>query len=361
MRVTLNVRYQELVAMDYVAFPVRPDVKTHLVVNCLVGFIVLVIVAARLVARQFMGTGLGLDDYLIVCALPPCYALIVIQGAFSRMGSGYPITEVMVDVPLILPLTFAFQLLYILALALVKSSILCFYLRVFISPRMMLAVKIMFGVVAVWALAHALTVVFICTPVSFQWDLTITGKCGDQIKLFQSLITTNIITDVMIMILPIYTVWHLSMAKTEKVAVSACFLIGVLCIVAAILRMVYVSTVDIRGDLTGTMPITVFLAAFEPNLAILCASIPMLRPCYTRYRQKQASKYSGNNSEEYSNGNKQSHSLSNPKRRGNSVELDTVHILEHDLYRNRTDMGSHHEDFHTLHDTPSERHSASIK
>lgn len=102
-------------------------------------------------------------------------------------------------------LTFAFQLLYILALALVKSSILCFYLRVFVSTRMTCTVKAMFGVVAVWALAHALTVVFICSPVSFQWDLTISGKCGDQIKLFQSLITTNIITDVMIMVLPIYS------------------------------------------------------------------------------------------------------------------------------------------------------------
>jgi hypothetical protein len=118
---------------------------------------------------------------------------------------------------------------------------------VFISTRTLLAVKVMFGVVATWAVAHALAVIFICTPVSFQWDLTIIGgKCGDQIKLFQSIITSNIITDVMIMLLPIYSmypaylfakssslttriaVWHLKMRMTEKVAVTACFLIGIL-------------------------------------------------------------------------------------------------------------------------------------
>jgi hypothetical protein len=102
-------------------------------------------------------------------------------------------------------LTFAFQLVYILALSLVKSSILCFYRRVFVSTRLRLVTNIMFGVVAVWGLSHSMAVIFVCTPVSFQWDLTIKGKCGDQIKLFQSLITTNILTDAMIMLIPVYS------------------------------------------------------------------------------------------------------------------------------------------------------------
>jgi hypothetical protein len=134
--------------------------------------------------------------------------------------------QVMVNVPTILPvshtsypqtavlskltshapqLTFAFQLIYILALSMIKASILCFYRRVFVSTRLLLSTKVMFGVVAVWGLAHSLTAIFICAPVSYQWDLTIKGKCGDQIKLFQSLITTNILTDAMIMIIPVYS------------------------------------------------------------------------------------------------------------------------------------------------------------
>jgi hypothetical protein len=158
------------------------------------------------------------------------------------------------DIPMILgdkltcfalQLAFAFQLLYILALCLVKSSILCFYTRAFASTRLMLAVKVMFGVVAMWGFSHALAVIFICRPVSFQWDLTLAGKCGDQIKLFQSIITTNIVTDVLIMLLPVYStsyqnfiplllvltvkiaVWQLNMRKTEKIGVMACFLIGI--------------------------------------------------------------------------------------------------------------------------------------
>ncbi len=61
------------------------------------------------------------------------------------------------------------------------------------------------GLVIFWGLAHFLAVVFICSPVESQWDLNLTGKCGDQIKLFQSLIITNIVTDLVIMFLPIYS------------------------------------------------------------------------------------------------------------------------------------------------------------
>lgn len=34
------------------------------------------------------------------------------------------------------------------------------------------------------------------------------------------------------------------------------------------------------------MPTTVFLFVLEPNLAILCVSIPMLRPLWRRYRKR---------------------------------------------------------------------------
>ncbi|KAH9909476.1 hypothetical protein F4778DRAFT_711631 [Xylariomycetidae sp. FL2044] len=348
--------------MESITLSVRPDVRAHLVINCVVGFLVLFIVSARLFARKYMGAGIGLDDILIVCAVPLCFALLGIQGEFSRLGSGYPVTEVMANLPLILPLTFAFQLIYLAALGLIKSSILCFYIRVFVSRRMRLATHIMFGVVVAWALAHALAVIFVCTPVSYQWDLTLDGKCGDQITLFKSLIMTNILTDVAIILLPIYTVWQLKMRKTEKVAVTACFLIGTAVIIAAIFRYVYVSTVDIRGDLTGTMPITVFLSAFEPNLSVLCVSIPMLRPCYVKYREaRAAAKRPWDGSTDIADVESAAKS-SKLKDSGNSrangrydLELDTICSPEYDIkYKATIDVGARTEETHSIAESGSE-------
>lgn len=56
--------------------------------------------------------------------------------------------------------------------------------------------------------------------------------------------------------------------------------------VCAIFRLVYISSVDLTTNITGTMPTTVFLFILEPNLAILCVSIPMLRPFWSRYKER---------------------------------------------------------------------------
>lgn len=56
----------------------------------------------------------------------------------------------------------------------------------------------------VWALSHFLANVFVCSPVSAQYNLqdAATGTCGNQNTLFQSLVITNIIGDIIIMVLP---------------------------------------------------------------------------------------------------------------------------------------------------------------
>ena len=147
----------------------------------------------------------------------------------SSLGAGHHITEVMVDVPLILrvrlvflsplglsvckitsnlgtlQLTTAFQLLYLVALTLIKCSILCFYLRIFTDHFMVKPCRVTFGIVMLWGVAHFFAVIFICRPVQAQWDLSVTGTCGNQIKLFQSIISTNIVTDLIIIILPLYS------------------------------------------------------------------------------------------------------------------------------------------------------------
>lgn len=43
------------------------------------------------------------------------------------------------------------------------------------------------------------------------------------------------------------------------------------------------------NNITGTMPTTILLFTLEPNLGILCVSIPMLRPLYAQVRSRNAS------------------------------------------------------------------------
>jgi hypothetical protein len=72
----------------------------------------------------------------------------------------------------------------------------------------------------------------------------------------------------------------------EKMGLVASFLLLGAVIIVGTVRVHYVSTVNMREDLTMTMPVSLLLTTLEPNFAILCVSIPMLRPIYRSYRAR---------------------------------------------------------------------------
>ncbi|KAI9170702.1 hypothetical protein HJFPF1_00172 [Paramyrothecium foliicola] len=278
---------------ELVLKPVLDYVKAELIVNCIIVFITLSVVTLRVVGRC-NGPGLWWDDYFVLLATPLGVGMLVCQGLCEfnpdrddPERNGYNLEdnpELAVNVPRILELTFGMQVLYVILLAAVKASMLCLFLRVFVTEFVQRASKILLGFVLAWAIAYLCACVFLCTPISGQW--TGQGKCGAYMPMIQSLITTNAVGDLVIMAIPMHSVWKLQMRSTEKLGIMATFALGLACVVCAIFRLIYISSVDLNKNITGTMPTTIFLFILEPNLAILCVSIPMLRPFYAKYRKR---------------------------------------------------------------------------
>ncbi|CAJ2502386.1 Uu.00g097800.m01.CDS01 [Anthostomella pinea] len=269
-----------------VHYPVLGYVQAELIVNCVVVFLVLVTVILRIAAR-LMGPGLGWDDWLILFATPLGVAMLVCQALFAPIGNGYSLEEhpeLAANIVYILQVTFGMQIIYVTLLAIVKMSMLAFFIRVFVTPAVQRAAKITFGVLIVWMIAYICACIFICNPVEAQW--TGAGQCGAYIHMIQSLIATNALFDVVIMAIPMHGIWTLQMRKTDKIGIMGCFALGLACVVCAIFRIVYISTVALNSNVTGTMPTTIFLFILEPNLAILCCCIPMLRPFYIMYKKR---------------------------------------------------------------------------
>ncbi|RYP05962.1 hypothetical protein DL764_003466 [Monosporascus ibericus] len=262
-----------------VYLPVLPFVKAQLIVNIMVAILVLVVVCVRVVGRRF-GPGLGWDD-----GLPLAISLLAGQGLTLHIGGGYDQNEhpeVFTNISYYFKVIFAMQQAYIVALAATKASVLCFYLRVFTTTNVGRASKWLLGFCVVWALAFMLAPIFICRPVSAQW--TGLGKCGNLVPLIQSAIITNIVSDLVIMCLPMHSIWSLQARKADKIGVMTCFALGLACVVCCLVRLIYLVAADANEKLTATLPTMVFLIILEPNLAIICVSIPMLRPLYTMYR-----------------------------------------------------------------------------
>ena len=124
-----------------------------------------------------------------------------------------------------LKITFIFTLFYLWALICLKLSQIWFYYRAF-GLRLKIWIYISGAIIGVWGIVFTFLFTFLCDPVELQWSILRTGKCMDQITVLKSIIMSNVLTDIMIVVLPMWTVWNLQMRKTEKFAVAGCFAIG---------------------------------------------------------------------------------------------------------------------------------------
>jgi len=80
-----------------------------------------------------------------------------------------------------------------------------------------------------WTLFTVFIGLFICWPVSMNWDAnTPGGKCGNQVAAFAAVGIFDLATDLLIIILPIPMVLGLRMRWRHKAAVTAIFGAGAL-------------------------------------------------------------------------------------------------------------------------------------
>jgi hypothetical protein len=124
---------------------------------------------------------------------------------------------------------FSLQLLYTVAITSTKLSILELYRKIFPSTTMMLCCVSTQAIVVMWALATIFVALFLCQPIAFNWDNTIPGgECGDTLASWKSTGIVNIITDIVVLLLPIPPLYKLQMALYQKIAIMATFTLGIL-------------------------------------------------------------------------------------------------------------------------------------
>ncbi|KAF2712347.1 hypothetical protein K504DRAFT_531460 [Pleomassaria siparia CBS 279.74] len=280
--------------------PMTRSGRDSLIAMSILWLIVAIVVGLRIHAR-YQGPGIGLDDILSVVAAVLSGSTIGLNAAVFTSGVGWnfdPASEVYPDlvnnIPFIMKITFSFTLIYIWCLACLKLSQLALYLRVF-TFRLRTVVYIVGVSVILWALIFNFLFIFMCNPIQQLWtvDRRI-GHCMDQILLLKLIIMTNLVTDLVIVIIPMRCVWKLQMGKMEKFAVISCFGLGLACCVIGLARFIQIYTIDLISNLTGTSLTTFMLCTVELMLAGLCINIPMLRSFYRRWRAKYRSSPSQN-------------------------------------------------------------------
>ncbi|KAL2884801.1 hypothetical protein HOO65_090096 [Ceratocystis lukuohia] len=299
----------ESMPVHFVYMKPKDIVRDHLIINCVLGFFTVVVVVLRVVSRvqtQQGPSNFGLDDFFVCIALPQALVMLVVQGLplntmvlyvtpsnLHISDSEPPSLKLRLKLAYKDPNAFLQILLLVLATPpqkpwlicrlycdtlCIKLSALFFYLRVFVNRSLKFATKATIWFVLLWSIGNILQVFLICRPFKAAIDPNTPGTCGSQKASFIAIGCFNAVTDLMILVLPIHTVWSLKARLGMKVALTAVLTIGLLVTVVSVWRLVALTKLRIHTDLTGTMVYASFLSATEPLLGILCISLPMLRP-----------------------------------------------------------------------------------
>lgn len=115
---------------------------------------------------------------------------------------------------------------YNFSLTLTKAAIVALYLRIFTTPRFVLAGRIVIGVVTIYGLWTVISAFLNCLPVESFWDKSVPGRCIPTAFLWFFNGGLNIATDLVILGLPVPVLSHLRLPKRQKIGVMLIFLTG---------------------------------------------------------------------------------------------------------------------------------------
>lgn len=254
-------------------------------------------VVLRFCARRFKGLQFQADDWLAAASLVFVIALnmMFLAGCAQHVITGH--SPVVNDWPISTETEhqaekykYGFQTTEKIAFGLIKLSILFLWRRIFGHVQTFNIISwVMIGVTIAWSTAFFFATVFQC---GLDWSLNwapigiFLTQCSNTLNMLTVFTATDIITDILIIAMPMPMIWSLQMSVRRKLAISAMFLVGFFAIGAGIARMVayLVTSYEKESNPDFIQDFTIFLlwSLIELNVALLCACLPTLLPIATK-------------------------------------------------------------------------------
>ncbi|KXX73373.1 Puromycin-sensitive aminopeptidase [Madurella mycetomatis] len=233
----------------------------------------------RVYTRVLVVKSVGLDEPLLIGAWAITLAFFIESLRAMPAGFGRHLYEVTatqlvgyLERLLVLALT------YIWPPTLTKLSILVLYWR--ISPNKIFRANIIATAVVLIAYTITFTVLFSgpCNPLLGTPESQV---CLNNIAISQAVL--NIVTDGVIIFLPIPTILSLHMPLKQRISVGAILALGSAACIASIARVAYVRAMVDNPDVTFTQCSAAVWSLLEMNLGILCNSLAALKPFVRRH------------------------------------------------------------------------------
>ncbi|KAL4919246.1 hypothetical protein BDW62DRAFT_47106 [Aspergillus aurantiobrunneus] len=293
------------------------DGRDIVIVIIVLGLLAVTAVILRVVSRRIRKVSLGLDDYLMLTAIWfVIVSAILVITTVTHGGVGFHMTEVNPeDLIYTMKMIIVLQSLYGIGLALVKTSLMVLYYRLFGTKKSFrIAICLTGAIVWAWGFSIVLESFLLCQPVEFNYNPMRPGggKCGNRNAAFVVAGVLNMVTDFMVMLLPVPYIWGLQLATGRKVGLVITFCLGLFVSAISMVRVFSLMRIDFQ-DAPWTLPLPLMWSIVEEELAVVAANLPIMRHVFATILPNGwigSSRRKATDSEEHqSSGHQQKYSL----------------------------------------------------
>ncbi|KAK6953910.1 hypothetical protein Daesc_003872 [Daldinia eschscholtzii] len=233
----------------------------------------------RFHAKRLARVGISIDDWLALAALILVLALngVFIGGAFEGAIGGHSIIKGTLPEPSDLENTaqkykYIFQVIEKPAFGLIKLSLIFLWKRLFKPAKYFSAVCwVMIVITSGWSLSFFFATLFQCGT---KWKFnvadvkTFRNECNSSPSMIAAFTGLDLLTDVIIMFMPVPLIWGLRMPTRKKASVTGIFILGLLAE---------------NPDFIGNFTLFILWSVIEVNVAIIVCCIPTLTPVLEGY------------------------------------------------------------------------------
>ncbi|CAH0050885.1 unnamed protein product [Clonostachys solani] len=174
--------------------------------------------------------------------------------------------------------TYIAAFLYPICGSFAKLSLLVFYLQLSPQKWFKMATWATIAIIIGYTIGINLPLIFACQPIQKSWDATIThGHCLNLPSLYIATAVANIVSDVILFILPLPMVVGLHIPRRQKIGLVIIFGIGSLTVITSVVRVALLPQMLGNPDGPWMVGVVSVWTQVEGYLIIMCASLPTFR------------------------------------------------------------------------------------
>ncbi|KAI9168098.1 Satratoxin biosynthesis SC20 cluster protein [Paramyrothecium foliicola] len=268
--------------------PVRDAQNSYIAVSNTLAVLIGICVLQRMVSKLFWKLNIALDDWIIffTTLLFTVPSLVINVHGLVANGMGHDIWTVPFEqITLFGTFFHVMATLYFTQMALIKLTLLVFYLRIF--PTIFIR-RVLYGTIiftCLYGVVYMFTAIFQCLPVTYfstKWDGEHEGSCASINAITWSNAGISIALDFWMLAIPLSQLSSLNLDGKKKIGVAMMFCVGTLFTIVSIVRLHVLVKFGHTENPTWDYLEVCKWSTIEIAVGIICVCMPSFRLLLTR-------------------------------------------------------------------------------